>query len=144
MRKPKPWMLSASAKPRRRERLQQEDGRRANNFYLQDSLGGEHLAVVGEERDTRDGHYLYRAMPPFDVLHPATWGARAPSQAARRPDFPVLSKSPWFKVDFSALLINFVDMHSGGHPMQSALLLVPPLASVSLDDDASLLVSARR
>ena len=39
-----------------------------------DSVGGEHLAVVGEERDTRDGHYLYRAMPPFDVLHPANWG----------------------------------------------------------------------
>lgn len=58
----------------RREKVQHEDGRKANHFYLLDVMGGEHLAVVGEERDTRDGHYLYRAMPPFDVLHPANWG----------------------------------------------------------------------
>lgn len=41
--------------------------------------------MVGEERDTRDGHYLYRTMPPFDVLHPATWGAQAGAPTAGRP-----------------------------------------------------------
>lgn len=68
----------------RRDRVQHEDGRRANHFYLVDALGGEHLAAVGEERDTRDGHYLYRAMPPFDATHPESWGApRGVCQNAR-------------------------------------------------------------
>ena len=33
-------------------------------------MGREHLAVVGYERDTKDGHYSYRAQPPFNKLQP--------------------------------------------------------------------------
>lgn len=44
----------------RQERTQMGDGRRVNKWYLVDQNGKEHLAVVGEERDTRDGHYTYK------------------------------------------------------------------------------------
>lgn len=32
--------------------------------------GKEHAAVCGEERETRDGHYFYFALPPFAHSHP--------------------------------------------------------------------------
>ena len=54
----------------RYERAQSTSGHRINNWYLQDSTGREHLAVVGSERDTRDGHYSYRAQPAFEELQP--------------------------------------------------------------------------
>ena len=36
------------------------DGRRGIRFYLVDAQGNAIPAVLGEERDTRDGHYTYR------------------------------------------------------------------------------------
>ena len=36
------------------------------------AAGAEHLAVVGEERETRDGHYTYGTAPPFDSIRPLT------------------------------------------------------------------------
>jgi hypothetical protein len=38
------------------------DGRRINRWYLVDQHGSAHLAVIGIERDTRDGHYNYSAV----------------------------------------------------------------------------------
>ena len=35
-----------------------------------DNEGHEHLAVTGEERETRDGHYIYSAQEPLATLHP--------------------------------------------------------------------------
>ena len=46
------------------------DGRRQICWYLLDSLGHNHLAVVGEEKDTRDGHYLYKTESIFDKVVP--------------------------------------------------------------------------
>jgi hypothetical protein len=46
------------------------DGRRQICWYLLDSLGHNHLAVVGEEKDTRDGHYLYKTESVFDKVVP--------------------------------------------------------------------------
>lgn len=31
-------------------------------YYLLDQYGTWHVAVVGEERDTKDGHYIYKAV----------------------------------------------------------------------------------
>jgi hypothetical protein len=36
------------------------------------AAGVEHLAVIGEERETRDGHYTYGTAPPFDSIRPLT------------------------------------------------------------------------
>jgi hypothetical protein len=47
-----------------------DDGRRRNLFYLMDQHGIEHLAVVGEERETRDGHYTYSTHAPFNNMRP--------------------------------------------------------------------------
>lgn len=38
------------------------DGRRINRWYLVDQHGSAHLAVIGIERDTKDGHYTYNAV----------------------------------------------------------------------------------
>lgn len=38
------------------------DGRRINRWYLVDQHGSAHLAVIGVERDTKDGHYNYTAV----------------------------------------------------------------------------------
>lgn len=46
------------------------DGRRKISWYLLDSSGHNHLAVVGDEKDTRDGHYLYRTESIFDKVVP--------------------------------------------------------------------------
>ncbi len=53
----------------RHERDYYDDGRRCNKWYLMDQHGVEHLAVIGEERDTRDGHYTYRAVRRRDGGH---------------------------------------------------------------------------
>lgn len=47
---------------RRHDKTHTPDGRRCNKWVLIDQHGGEHLAVVGLERDTRDGHYTYTAV----------------------------------------------------------------------------------
>lgn len=46
------------------------DGRRKICWYLLDSSGHNHLAVVGDEKDTRDGHYLYKTESIFDKVVP--------------------------------------------------------------------------
>jgi len=46
----------------RYERAHYPDGRRCNRWYLIDQHGGSHLAVIGVERDTKDGHYNYSAV----------------------------------------------------------------------------------
>lgn len=38
------------------------DGRRINRWCLVDQHGSAHLAVIGIERDTKDGHYNYNAV----------------------------------------------------------------------------------
>jgi hypothetical protein len=62
----------------RYERSQREDGRRCHKWFLVDHLGSEHLAVVGIETDTMDGHYSYQAVSDL------TMSAAAPVQAAVR------------------------------------------------------------
>ena len=54
----------------RQEKAQGPGGQRVNKWYLVDAAGKEHLAVVAHERETRDGHYTYRAQPPFEALQP--------------------------------------------------------------------------
>jgi hypothetical protein len=54
----------------RQEKAQGPSGQRVNKWYLVDAAGKEHLAVVAHERETRDGHYSYRAQPPFEALQP--------------------------------------------------------------------------
>uniref|UniRef100_A0A7S1XD89 TFIIS N-terminal domain-containing protein n=1 Tax=Tetraselmis chuii TaxID=63592 RepID=A0A7S1XD89_9CHLO len=49
----------------RQERFSHPDGRRAIRFYLVEPSGEERLAVTGEEREARDGHYVYRTEPSF-------------------------------------------------------------------------------
>lgn len=48
------------------ERAHYPDGRRCSRWYLVDQHGDRHLAVIGIERDTKDGHYNYIAVsfPP--------------------------------------------------------------------------------
>jgi hypothetical protein len=46
----------------RYEKSQREDGRRCHKWFLVDHLGSEHVAVVGIETDTMDGHYSYQAV----------------------------------------------------------------------------------
>lgn len=52
----------------RLERRVHDDGRRCNLWYLVDEMGCEQLAVVGEERETRDGHYQYTAVSSIAAL----------------------------------------------------------------------------
>lgn len=46
----------------RYERGAKEDGRRCHKWFLVDEAGTEHLAVIGIETDTLDGHYTYQAV----------------------------------------------------------------------------------
>ena len=50
------------------------DGRRGVRFYLVDENGVAVPAAVGEERDTRDGHYAYRKDDAFTRGPPLTCG----------------------------------------------------------------------
>ena len=50
------------------------DGRRGIRFYLVDEHGGATAAVLGEERDTRDGHYTYRKDEEFTRGPPLNCG----------------------------------------------------------------------
>jgi len=52
------------------------DGRRINRWFLLDQLGRSHLAVIGIERDTKDGHYTYTAVSISRLFYPG-----APCQA---------------------------------------------------------------
>ncbi|KAF8066392.1 ATG16 [Scenedesmus sp. PABB004] len=52
------------------ERAFYPDGRRCNRWYLLDQRGEPHLAVIGIERDTKDGHYVYSAEEPFASIVP--------------------------------------------------------------------------
>ena len=49
----------------KQEKFHFADGRRGVRFFIIDSNGKPNLAVVGEERDTRDGHYMYRKQASF-------------------------------------------------------------------------------
>ena len=55
---------------RREQKSHDEGGRRRQQWWLVDDTGHEHLAVVGEERDPRDGHYNYYAEKPFSLIAP--------------------------------------------------------------------------
>ncbi|KDD75429.1 hypothetical protein H632_c689p1, partial [Helicosporidium sp. ATCC 50920] len=54
----------------RQARRETPDGRHVVQWYLVDAVGGEHLAVAGEEKDTRDGHYEYRTQGIFESAAP--------------------------------------------------------------------------
>eukprot|EP01025_Chloroclados_australasicus_P060555 TRINITY_DN7785_c0_g1_i2.p1 TRINITY_DN7785_c0_g1~~TRINITY_DN7785_c0_g1_i2.p1 ORF type:complete len:390 (+),score=36.18 TRINITY_DN7785_c0_g1_i2:380-1549(+) len=45
-----------------------QDGRKCSQWFLIDDQNTRHLAVIGEERDTRDGHYTYRAEGKFKEM----------------------------------------------------------------------------
>mmetsp|Transcript_199 Transcript_199/g.1428 ORF Transcript_199/g.1428 Transcript_199/m.1428 type:complete len:746 (-) Transcript_199:1007-3244(-) len=49
----------------RQEKFLFSDGRKGIRFYLVDKDGNSVPAVLGEERDTRDGHYMYRREETF-------------------------------------------------------------------------------
>ena len=55
---------------RREQKSHDDGGRRRQQWWLVDDNGHEHLAVVGEERDPRDGHYNYYAEKPFSLIRP--------------------------------------------------------------------------
>ena len=50
------------------------DGRRGIRFYVHDESGSPTLAVLGEERETRDGHYQYRRVDTFNAGVPLRCG----------------------------------------------------------------------
>jgi hypothetical protein len=50
------------------------DGRHRILWYLMDNKGHNHLAVTGEEKDTRDGHYAYHTESVFDFAAPLEAG----------------------------------------------------------------------
>jgi len=52
------------------EKTTMGNGRHVVNYYLVDEFAGEHLAVIGEEKDTKDGHYLYRTVGVFHLIAP--------------------------------------------------------------------------
>lgn len=54
----------------RQEKFTYEDGHRGQRWYLVDESGHEQLAVTAEERETRDGHYTYRAEGPLAQVRP--------------------------------------------------------------------------
>ena len=47
------------------EKSQGLEGRRVVKFFFLDAHGKQTLAAVGEERETRDGHYVYRKVDTF-------------------------------------------------------------------------------
>ena len=55
---------------RREQKSHDDGGRRRQQWWLVDDNGHEHLAVVGEETDPRDGHYNYCAEKPFSLIRP--------------------------------------------------------------------------
>lgn len=50
------------------------DGRRGVRFYVMDEVGTPTLAVLGEERETRDGHYQYKRVDTFTAGAPLRCG----------------------------------------------------------------------
>ena len=60
----------SSVLARREQKSHDDGGRRRQQWWLVDDTGHEHLAVVGEERDPRDGHYNYYAEKPFSLIRP--------------------------------------------------------------------------
>lgn len=54
----------------RQSKLELPDGRHRIEWFLIDEADDEHLAIVGEEKETRDGHYLYRTHGVFDTTLP--------------------------------------------------------------------------
>ena len=50
------------------------DGRRGIRFYVMDEVGTPTLAVLGEERETRDGHYQYKRVDTFTAGAPLRCG----------------------------------------------------------------------
>jgi hypothetical protein len=50
------------------------DGRRGMRFYVIDEAGTPTLAVLGEERETRDGHYQYKRVDTFTAGAPLRCG----------------------------------------------------------------------
>jgi len=54
----------------RQEKFEHSDGHRGQKWFLVDESGHEQLAVVAEERETRDGHYIYKAEGPLAAQHP--------------------------------------------------------------------------
>lgn len=50
------------------------DGRRGMRFYVIDEAGAPTLAVLGEERETRDGHYQYKRVDTFTAGAPLRCG----------------------------------------------------------------------
>ena len=45
-------------------------GHRINKWFIQDSHGQDHLAVIGHELESKDGNYVYSAEPAFEGLLP--------------------------------------------------------------------------
>jgi hypothetical protein len=51
--------------PPRSERSLNPEGTHTQRWFLEDQNGNWHLAVIGQERDTRDGHYQYSTTDLF-------------------------------------------------------------------------------
>lgn len=64
----------------RHEKFEMVDGRHAMKWFLIDQQAQEHLAVTGEEKETRDGHYAYRTAGVFDVVKPLECGLSVPHE----------------------------------------------------------------
>lgn len=56
------------------EKQELADGRHRIEWFLLDEQNAAHLAIVGEEKETRDGHYLYRTYGVFDKHLPLQVG----------------------------------------------------------------------
>jgi hypothetical protein len=56
----------------RHERYKDANGVSMNQWYLVDQHGKEHLAMIGKEREARDGHYTYSAQEPYATMKAAS------------------------------------------------------------------------
>ncbi|KAL4448467.1 hypothetical protein ABPG75_005686 [Micractinium tetrahymenae] len=56
------------------EKLELPDGRHRIEWSLVDEQNDSHLAIVGEEKETRDGHYLYKTQGIFEKALPLQVG----------------------------------------------------------------------
>ncbi|RMZ53854.1 hypothetical protein APUTEX25_005600, partial [Auxenochlorella protothecoides] len=73
----------------RHERTELDDGRHAMCWFLVDVFGKEHIAISGEEKETRDGHYDYSTQGVFHVVAPLSCHNQAAAALAAAPASPL-------------------------------------------------------
>ncbi len=59
------------------EKFTNGDAPKVIKWWLLDVHGHEHMAVVGEEKENKDGHYAYITQEPFASTHPLNVGSQS-------------------------------------------------------------------